>query len=157
MSLDSYPTPFAIAAAEVLNLAAKQYLMEKGGDSDLPDDSGGVYFLKLTPEDRLKTIDRLTSSDGIVLYTSRSCHETRGYRSGTPGIKPAHNDGGIILNGLVTGPPDLCLRIYVCWNIYQSAGSRLDIRVLPWDTGYQEPIILHRNSKAGNQVGGAYG
>ena len=66
MSLDSYPTPFAIAVAEVLNLAAKQYLMEKGEDPDLPDDSGGVYFLKLTPEDRLKTIDRIASSDGIV-------------------------------------------------------------------------------------------
>ncbi|MDK2968808.1 hypothetical protein [Lacrimispora sp.] len=66
MSLDSYPTPFAIAAAEILNLAAKQYLMDKGEDWDLPDDSGGVYFLKLTPEDRLKTIDRITSTDGII-------------------------------------------------------------------------------------------
>jgi hypothetical protein len=66
MSLDSYPTPFAIAAAEILNLAAKQYLMEKGKDPDSPGDSGGLYFAKLSQEDRLKIVDRITSPDGII-------------------------------------------------------------------------------------------
>ncbi len=66
MSLNSYPTPFAIAAAETLNLAAKQYLMEKGGDPDLEKGLGGLYFTKLSQEDRLKIVDRITSPDGIV-------------------------------------------------------------------------------------------
>lgn len=66
MSLDSYTVPLAVAAAEVLNLAAKQYLMEKGEDPDLKKDSGGVYFAELSQEDRLKIIDRLTSPDGII-------------------------------------------------------------------------------------------
>lgn len=66
MSLDSYPTPFAVAAAEILNLAAKQYLMEKGKDPDSTRDSGGLYFAKLSQEDRLKIVDRITSHNGII-------------------------------------------------------------------------------------------
>lgn len=66
MSLDSYPTPFAVAVAEILNMAAKQYLMEKGEDPDVPKDSGGLYFSKLSQEDRLKIVDRISSPGGII-------------------------------------------------------------------------------------------
>ncbi|MDF2886594.1 MAG: hypothetical protein K0R23_979 [Lacrimispora sp.] len=66
MSFDGHATPLAVAVAEILNIAAKQYLMEKGGNPDLPGDTGGLYFAKLSQEDRLKVVDRITSPDGII-------------------------------------------------------------------------------------------
>ena len=66
MSLDSYLVPLAIPAAEALNMAARQYLLETLESPDLPVEPAGLYFMQLSPLDRLNVVDRLSGPDGII-------------------------------------------------------------------------------------------
>lgn len=67
MSLGSLAVPSAIPAAEILNVAAEQFLYGKG-DNRGPFSSDRKFFLNLTPAERFQVIDLLLQPEGIAYF-----------------------------------------------------------------------------------------
>lgn len=68
MSLDRLLIPLAIPMAEVLNIAAEQFLYKKGEDPAASDSSDGTYLLRLSPVERLWAVNLLLQPEGINYF-----------------------------------------------------------------------------------------
>lgn len=68
MSLDSYPLPLSIPVAEVLNIAARQYLYNQAEEWVDPEYSDGLYFMRLTPQERLEAMETLIIPENVTYF-----------------------------------------------------------------------------------------
>lgn len=68
MTLDSYPYPLSLPVAKVLNAAARQYLYNQDGEWVEPEYPDGLYFARMSPQERLETMEMLIIPENITYF-----------------------------------------------------------------------------------------
>ncbi|MEY8353473.1 hypothetical protein AALB39_08965 [Lachnospiraceae bacterium 54-53] len=68
LSLDSLAIPLAIPTAQILNIAAKQFLYEKDENPEESDLFDGKLFSGLSPSERLLAAGLLLQPDGFLYF-----------------------------------------------------------------------------------------